>query len=117
MSDNSKFWGFIFGGLIGAGLGLMYAPRSGDETRQIIIEDTNRFADQTMQSIQEAQEKALTTIKESQARIERLNKETRERLSSLQEIAQTTLEEQKESLEKGVSEAKDVIEESEMVEG
>ena len=117
MSNNSKFLGFIFGGLIGAGLGLMYAPRSGDETRQIIIDDTNRLADQTMKSIQEAQQKALNAINESQTRIERLNKETRERLSNLQEIAQTTLEEQKEILVKGVSDVKDVIKESEMVEG
>lgn len=117
MSNTTKFWGFLFGGLIGAGLGLLYAPRSGDETRKIIIEDTNRITEEATKSIREAQETALATLKESQARLEALNEETRERFKKLQDIAQRTLEEQKESLEKGYSEVREVVTETEAVEG
>ncbi|RLI95978.1 MAG: hypothetical protein DRP00_06035 [Candidatus Aenigmatarchaeota archaeon] len=34
--------GFIFGGLLGAGLLLFYAPRSGEETRKIVREEIEK---------------------------------------------------------------------------
>jgi gas vesicle protein len=115
MADKSKFLGFVFGGVLGASLGLLYAPRSGDETRQILIEDTNRMTEKAIISIQSAQDKAVATIQESQARLEALNQETKERLAKLQEIAQNTLETQRESLEQGYEDVKEVLSETETV--
>jgi gas vesicle protein len=38
MSDNKKnaLWAFILGGLVGTVIGVLYAPKSGKETRQNI---------------------------------------------------------------------------------
>jgi len=114
MSDKgSGFGAFLMGGLIGGALGLLYAPRSGQETRQILVGEGQDMLDQATAAIQEAQDKALVAIRENQTRLEGLNAEAKDRISKLQEIAGNTLDEQKESLKKGYSEAKKVVKETE----
>jgi gas vesicle protein len=113
MSDRGNGFGaFLLGGLIGGVLGLLYAPRAGRETRQILIGEGEEMLDMATVRIREAQDKALTAIQETQARLETLNIEAKDRISKLQEIAGATLEEQKQSLQKGYSEAKKVVKES-----
>lgn len=114
MSDRgSGFGAFLMGGLIGAAIGLLYAPRSGRETRQILVGEGEEMIDRATTAIREAQDKALVTIRDTQTRLEALNVEAKDRISKLQEIAGATLEEQKESLKKGYSEAKRVVKEPE----
>lgn len=114
MSDRgSGFGAFLVGGLIGAAIGLLYAPRSGRETRQILVGEGEEMMDRATTAIRDAQDKALVTIRDTQTRLEALNMEAKDRISKLQEIAGTTLEEQKESLKKGYSEAKKVVKENE----
>jgi gas vesicle protein len=108
-SNSNPFYAFLFGGLIGAAVGILYAPRSGEETRRILVDESQRIKDSTIDTIQETQEKALQAVKEAQMRAEKLNREARERLDRLQKIAQDVAEEQKDSLEKGVSEAKKAV--------
>ena len=109
MSKNSGFLAFFTGGLIGATVALLYAPRSGEETRQLLVQNSQEIKDKAMKSIQEVQDSALVAIEEAQARIEALNKETRERFFKFQDIGQTTLDEQRQSLEKGLQEAKETL--------
>lgn len=109
MSKKSGFFAFIFGGLIGAAAALLYAPRSGEETRQLLVENSQEIKDKALKSIQEVQESALKTIEDAQTRMETLNMEARERIARLQNVGQTTLGEQKQSLEKGIKEAKETL--------
>ena len=97
------------GGTIGAAIGLLYGPRSGEETRPLIKDESEEMTKKAVISIQKAQDTAMTTIQEAQSRLETLNQETKVRFGKLQEIAQNTVEEQKESLEKGYSNAKEVV--------
>jgi gas vesicle protein len=106
---GNGFLAFLIGGTIGAAIGLLYAPRSGEETRQLLKDESNEMVDKAKLSIQNAQDNAMTTIQEAQTRLETLNKETKERLGKLQEIAKNTMEEQKESLGKGYSNVKEVV--------
>lgn len=109
MNKISGFFTFLLGGLIGAAVALLYAPRSGEETRQVLVDNSQEIKNKALKSIQEVQDSALTAIEEAQARIEALNMETRERFTKLQDIGQTTLDEQKQSLEKGLREAKETL--------
>ena len=97
-STGSTFTGFLIGGLIGGAIALLYAPRSGQETRDILLDEGQARADQLMQSLRTAQ-----------ARMETINQETRERLQQLQAIAQETLEEEKQILNKRSGQVKEVL--------
>ena len=114
MSDRGSGLGaFLLGGLIGGAIGLLYAPRSGEETRRILAGEGQEMMDRATATIREAQDNALAAIRDTQARLEVLNVEAKDRISKLQEIAESTLSEQKESLKKGYSEAKKVVKDTE----
>ena len=85
---------FIAGGLIGAAVTLLYAPRSGEETRQLLVENSQEIKDKALKSIQEVQDLALDSIEDTRARLEILNQETRERLLKPEDNGRSTLEEQ-----------------------
>jgi gas vesicle protein len=107
MSDNfydgpsrtgSTFTAFLIGGLIGGAVALLYAPRSGEETREILLNQGQETADRVMQSLRDAQ-----------TRLEAMNEDTRERLQRLQVIAQETLDEEKQIFDKRYGQVKEVM--------
>jgi gas vesicle protein len=50
--------GFVIGGLIGAGVALLMAPQSGEETRAIIKEKSIELRDRAVETAEEAQKRA-----------------------------------------------------------
>jgi gas vesicle protein len=100
---------FLVGGLVGVTVGILFAPRSGKETRHIVTEEVEDMMDTAVSSIRDAQDAALSAIKDTQAHMERLSEETQDRLKKLQDVAERTLNDQKKSLKKGYSNAKSVI--------
>jgi gas vesicle protein len=99
MSKKSGFFTFLAGGLIGAAVALLYAPRSGEETRQILMSNSQEIKEKAVKSIQEVQDSALVAIEEAQMRLEALNQETKERFAKLQGNGKKTMEAQQESKE------------------
>ena len=110
MNFKTGFLGFVIGGLTGAAAALLYAPRSGDETRQILAENSQKLKEDPLDSIQQAQDLALEKVNEAQVRFETINKESKELLTRLQSIGQSTLEAEKEILVEGVEETKEAVE-------
>ena len=106
---KTGFFAFLLGGTIGVLVGLLYAPQSGEETRQLLTDRGQDVANDAVASIKEAQNTAMSTIQEAQTHLETLNREAKERLGKLQEIAKHTIQEQRESLVKGYSSAKEVV--------
>jgi gas vesicle protein len=111
MNKNSKtgFYAFLWGSMIGAIIGLLYAPKSGEETRQLIKDESEEMMNKAVISARDVQNTARSTIQDAQTRLEAFNQETKERLAKLQRIAKNTMGEQKESLEKGYSKAREVV--------
>ena len=99
-STGATFTAFLIGGLIGGAIALLYAPRSGRETREYLMNEGQQAADRVMESIRDAQ-----------VRLEEMNQETRDRLQRLQTIAQETIDEEKQVFEKGYEQVKDVMRE------
>jgi gas vesicle protein len=99
-SSGLSFTAVLIGGMIGGAIALLYAPRSGRETREYLLNEGQETADRVMDSIRDAQ-----------VRLEAMNQETRKRLQRLQMIAQETIEEEKEVFEKRYGQVKDVIRE------
>jgi gas vesicle protein len=99
-STGLSFTAFLIGGMIGGAIALLYAPKSGRETREFLLNEGQEAADRVMDSIRDAQ-----------VRLEAMNEETRERLQRLQVIAQETIDEEKQVFEKRYGQVKDVIRE------
>lgn len=109
MSSNNSFSSFITGAVLGAAAGLLLAPRSGEETRRILKEESQNLKESTLQAIQENKDKALDSIANAYQQADQLLEETNLRLKQLREITENTLDDQKEVLKKGVSKAKKTI--------
>ncbi len=63
MADNSGdlgsfLAGFVIGGLIGAGVALLMAPQSGEETRALIADKSIELRDRAVETAEEAQSRA-----------------------------------------------------------
>jgi len=104
MADDSRGWefltGFLLGTVVGAAVALLFAPKSGEETRELIrergIELKGRAAELTEESRRHAEELAAEARKraeEAEARGRLVLEEQRTRL-------QTALEEGKEAAQK-----------------
>lgn len=109
MNFKTGLWGFVIGGITGAVAALLYAPQSGEETRQILVENSEKAKQSALESIQEAQEVAMVKLNEAQLRAEKIALEARDIFDQLQDVGKKTLEREKEILEKGVEEAAEAV--------
>ena len=91
---------FLAGGLIGAGLALLYAPESGDKTRQKVKEGT----DKALQIAKELQEKWLE-------RLDGIVQDVKTKSSQLIEDGKTLAEDKKRELLAAVEAGKKALEE------
>lgn len=72
MSENnntlSTMFAFLLGGLIGAGLALLYAPASGEETRRRLKEQ----AEQKGNELKQRYEAAIDTVEEGVGKVKEI---------------------------------------------
>ncbi len=83
MSDRDDFGaflvGFIVGGLSGAVVALLFAPKSGEETRAFIKDKSIEFRDRTQMTAEEAIARAEAIAADARARADELARHLRER--------------------------------------
>ena len=64
--EDSGVGAFLFGALIGAGIALLFAPRSGEETRENITQGARRLraaAEDTVRTVQESVTGAVDNVR------------------------------------------------------
>jgi gas vesicle protein len=83
MNFKTGFWGFLLGGLTGAAVALLVAPQSGEETRQLLVDNSQKMKEDALDSIQEAQESAIARLNEAQARFDAETKALSEKLQAI----------------------------------
>ena len=107
MSKSGDFiGGLIVGGLVGAVIGILYAPKSGKETR----EDIARKADEVLAKAKEeynlAVEKSKKVYDATVARLKALEETAKEKVEEAEDLAELG----KESLQHGKTRLKKAIE-------
>ncbi len=70
--------GFVIGGLIGAGVALLLAPQSGEETRSLIMDKSIELRDRALETAEESRKRA----EELQARSKELYEEQVQRIQA-----------------------------------
>jgi len=110
MSENRDFLkGLIIGGLIGAALGILFAPKSGKETREDISRKTqeliNRAKDEyeaAVEKSRKAYEAAVEKMKEVQSIARKKASEAGEKVGELAEAVDDTKGRLKKAIDAGI---------------
>ena len=95
-SSGSVLLSFLLGGVVGAGLALLFAPQSGRETRQKIKDLTDEVKDKTTDYVKQAKEKAASFVDEGKEYYD----EKRSILKSAVEAGKEAYEKEKEKYAK-----------------
>ena len=96
-SSGSVLLSFLLGGVVGAGLALLFAPQSGRETRQKIRELADDVKEKTTDYAQQAKEKVSSLVDEGKGYYD----EKKSILKSAVDAGKEAYEKEKEKYAKG----------------
>ncbi len=94
-SFSSFLIGFIAGGIAGAIATVLYAPKSGEETRNALKEKKDELLDKANVTMDEAYKQAEIAAKDARDRFETLANTTKSRAEEVTRKGQVFLEERK----------------------
>jgi gas vesicle protein len=77
VKQASSFGTFIKGALIGAAVALLFAPRSGRETREFLSERGGEIYDKASYIARDTRDRAQTIVSEARTKIEDVTKHAR----------------------------------------
>ncbi len=92
-SGGEFFAGLVIGGLVGAAIGLLLAPQSGEETRVQIRDAGIELKKRASETIAEAREKAEAITADARRRAEEITAEARKRADEIVSEARKRAEE------------------------
>jgi gas vesicle protein len=101
--------GFFVGGLVGIGVAMLFAPQSGEETREQIYQRSIELADIANQKVEEARAKAEKAITEARLKAEEATQELQERVQELEARGKAALERQNRGVEDLELEGRDEV--------
>jgi gas vesicle protein len=94
--------GLIIGGLIGAALGILYAPKSGKETREDIARKTEELLDKAKEEYEKAVTKSKAAYESAVKRFKELEVSAKEKVAESAEAVQENKNRLKKALDAGV---------------
>lgn len=105
MSNHSDgggefFKGFLFGGIVGAVIAILYAPKSGKEIREDLRKSSLELRDDAGTQLELALKKAEQLLEETKKKLDDLRKEAESDVSDIKKKATSTIEEGKGTIEK-----------------
>ena len=87
--ENGFLSGLIFGGLVGAAIGLLMAPRTGDEMRQLLRDQSIQLRDRAAEKVEDTRARAM----ELQDRSREVLEQSKEKLARTADAVKRTAEE------------------------
>jgi gas vesicle protein len=109
-SGSSIFLGFLAGGIIGAGLALLFAPKTGRELRNDIKNRTDEYLDEAEKYIAEARDKAKGLINDGKKRSEKIINDAKEKSEAILKDAEKILNDAKAKASGSIDEGKSKLE-------
>ncbi len=114
MSNNNDsgfefFKGVLFGGVVGAVIALLYAPKAGSEMRDELRQRSLELRDDADSKLELAQRKAEALFQETKKELEQLRKEAEAAAAELARSAEETVEHGKSAVQHEKERLKDAI--------
>ncbi len=111
MSDRlcDFFKGLVIGGLAGAVIGILYAPKSGKETRDEIGKKAEELLVKAKEEYEQTLEKSRKTYETAVSRLKKIEETAREKVGDLESKAGEMVEKGKVSLEDNKSRLKKAL--------
>lgn len=94
--------GLVVGGLIGAVIGILFAPKSGKETRQDIANKTEELLAKAKEEYEKASEKSKAAYEAAVTRLKSVEESAKERVSELAQQSAETIADNKNRLKKAI---------------
>ena len=85
MSIGKFITGFAIGAAVGGIIGLLLAPQSGEETREILADKSKEICDKTNETVSEIQDKAQNIVSDLQAKGDELISKLQDAISKQKE--------------------------------
>jgi len=102
--------GFLAGGVVGAALALLYAPKSGKELRNDIRVKADGYMDEADKYIEEAKDKAKDLINEGKKKSEKLISDAKTKSDELLKDAEKVFNDAKSKTNWAVNQGKQALE-------
>jgi gas vesicle protein len=102
--------GILIGGLIGAAIGILYAPKSGKETREDIAKKADELLAKAKEEYEYAAEKSRKAYEETVRRLKSMEKTALVKAEAVEETIEEIAERGKETIQEGKSRLKKAIE-------
>lgn len=80
-----KATAFIYGALLGAAAGILWAPRSGKETRELLRQKADELIEQGLENYESQRERLIETIESSRKNILERSEELKQRIQEARE--------------------------------
>jgi len=110
MNKNGDFVaGILIGGLIGVVIGILYAPKSGKETRKEIGKKADQLLEKAKEEYECAVEKSRMAYEETVEHLKSMEKTAREKAEEVGEKVDELTERGKETIQEGKSRLKKAI--------
>jgi gas vesicle protein len=93
--------GVLLGGLVGAALGILFAPKSGKEAREDLAEMADEFLARAKDEYEVALEKSRRTYETAVKRLKDLERSAKERAGDVEETVDELAEKSRDGLEEG----------------
>ncbi len=102
--------GVLLGGLVGAALGILFAPKSGKEAREDLAEMADEFLARAKDEYEVALEKSRRTYETAVKRLKDLERSAKERAGDVEETVDELAEKSRDGLEEGKGRLKKAFE-------
>ncbi len=113
---TGRFSSFIWGGLVGLAVGILYAPRSGEETREELKKRADEYFEQGMHEFDDQKERVVEVVesgrKTAQEKGKELKTKVQETRERLKEQVDTAAEAAREKINLAASKVREITEAS-----